>query len=153
MRPLFWLVFVIPFLLTCKKEADDSTFKISGIMTDSSTGLPLSNQHLKVFEIWFTTNPLNPTARITWLGECVTDSSGRFELSIDKSKLSVNPIVRLGCNDLPSGYTGYALRSAGNSPNPVYDVVKIALDVDDQNYENSEDGIIEDNTYYTYKVY
>lgn len=155
MKPLFWLVFALPFLLTCHKEVEDTTFNVRGVMLDGVSGVRLSGRNLQAFQIWVDYSQWGGMLQISWLGSCVTDKDGYFELAFDKTQLEdiTDNTVRLGCSNSSSDYQDYARRRTGENPSQDFETVKITLDVDAQNYEASEDGLIVDNAYYTYELF
>lgn len=155
MKPFYWLIFSIPFLLTCHKEVEDNTFTVRGVMLDGVSGARLSGRNLQAFQIWIDYSQWGGLLQISWLGSCVTDKDGYFELNFDNAQLPdvTDNMVRLGCSNSSSEYQDYARRRTGENPSQDFETVKITLDVDAQNYESSEDGIIVDNAYYTYELF
>ena len=151
MKPYFWLLFAIPFLLTCKKDKEeDNYFILSGQVLDATTGQPMPGLKLHVFETawvggWF------GYFEVHWLGEFFTDTQGQYSYEFSKGSLNGVSGVYLGCSNLPENYQEYVIQVAQNG-------VKLgdknfALDLNEIEPQLIDYGEIESRAYYTFKVF
>ena len=140
MNVLKFLVFLLLFSFSCKKDAPD-TFRVLGSLRDVNTQEPISGVTMTAYTSGGDFNDAwNGTLHVVIRGSEKTDANGDFDFEFIKNQLET---VYLGCPDIPGNYSADADLN-GTS-------VNLYLDLKDF-YANRQPAVIEDAVYYNVKL-
>lgn len=142
MKKHFWILILLPFLMTCQK-GDDNTIEAKGVLLGKSSQQPLSGVTLHLYRAeGDATDVLTGKLRVKLLQQQTTSGDGRYYFKYDKNLLpNDNTPLYLGCTNYPNGYQ--PLVEYGGQ---LYD---LRLDPDDFYYPTGVLLQVQDNLNYT----
>jgi hypothetical protein len=148
MKSVYWLIFALPFLMTCLKEDRETVYNVSGSFKDGSTGNPIKGVSWAVYTA-------DGDANAAWNGELVvevhvsgvTKDDGTFDASFNNFEPNLNNVY-LGSTAWPERYQRYVRYDNDNGIKNLY------LDINDfYTTAASELLNLRDDQHYALKMY
>jgi len=129
MKQCYWLVFVVPFLLTCKKVEEESIpFRASGYLLEAETNKPFPNRTMNATDGYWGVGE-------TVYDQVITDENGFFEFNFSTKYSQLNEVV-VECAGFPGNHQRYGRDQDGNFVELSRD-----FDLEDAKMENNQEYI------------